>query len=109
MKSCDHNHADCVVAYGGKECPLCKVQENLDDQIAALTRKLIEQQEICASQQRELDYHGECARNTHKMIAEREERIARALTIIGTGTDCQCQGEHDCEWCQLRKVLGGKP
>lgn len=31
--------------------------------------------------------------------------IGNALDIIGTGTDCQCQGES-CSWCDLRQLLG---
>lgn len=41
-------------------------------------------------------------------IIQLKNRIALALKIIGTGTDCQCQGEHNCKWCSLRKVLEGK-
>ena len=38
-------------------------------------------------------------------VAERDKRIAAALAIVGTQTDCQCQGEHDCIACQVRAAL----
>lgn len=32
-------------------------------------------------------------------------KIRQALLLIGTQTDCQCQGEADCRWCKIRRTL----
>ena len=31
--------------------------------------------------------------------------IARAVKYLPTQTECQCQGEHDCEPCRLRREV----
>jgi hypothetical protein len=40
-----------------------------------------------------------------KVAVQLEEKIQQTLKLVGTQTDCQCQGEPDCKWCQIRKIL----
>ena len=53
----------------------------------------------------ELSFAGLTGPEIFDITLKLEEKIQRVQKLVGTQTDCQCQGEPDCKWCQIRKIL----
>jgi uncharacterized small protein (DUF1192 family) len=98
----------------GKQCPTCGGAMDKDgctecrpqdERIAVLEAEVADFKANNRYQHGYGDGERDAKKHAHERILALEAQIATALVIVGTTTDCQCQGDAACLWCKVRAAL----